>query len=154
MCRDNAAIAISPFNASPEIAQPSAHIIAHVPHGVPTSHLPQSRRPGGERLQPRPGAQTRALDKPRNAPAAQNTSPGAGALHQPSATSCSPSVFHMLTHRGRQRSNPRLPRHFPATTQSDVPSAGGSGVRAGGAHAAPQETAHGAAAESWRLQMK
>lgn len=58
-------------------------------------------------------AQTQVLDTRRKTPTAQNVSPGTGALHKPSTTSSSSSVFRMPTHRSRQRSDSHLPRHFP-----------------------------------------
>lgn len=63
---------------SPEIARPSAHIIAHVPHRVPTSRLPGPADPVVSSS--KQGPQTQVLDRPRNAPTAQNSSPGAQTL--------------------------------------------------------------------------
>lgn len=64
--------------------------------------------------------------------------------------------FLGLSHANTQRqteikSTPPTP-FSTATTQSYLPNAGGSAVCAGGVHAAPQETAQRASAESWSIR--
>lgn len=119
------------------------------PHRVPTAHLPSASDLVESNLEPHLRAQTQVLDRLRKDPTAQNISPGSGASHKPSATSC---FVRGLSHANTQRqteikSTPPTPFSI-ATTQRYLPSAGGSAVCAGGVHAAPQETAQRASAES------